>query len=311
MGTIIEVENLRKSFGAVKAVDDISFSVEEGMLFAFLGLNGAGKSTTINILCGTLKKDAGAVRIDGIDVEKDPESVKKRIGVVFQGSVLDDRLSVSDNLSARVGLYGQSKEEMKSKLDTAVKLFELESLLRRPYGKLSGGQRRRTDVARAFLNDPKVLFLDEPTTGLDPATRLKVWDILETLKHEKGLTIFLTTHYMEETARADRVVILDQGKIMAEGTPDELKNKYASDTVRIIAPRTAETDEILQNQNCTFTYANGAYRVGIRGAADAIEFLNRNKALCADFEVLKGNMDDVFLAVTGKDFAQHNLEGRK
>ena len=219
MRDLIEISHLVKNFGDVKAVRDLSFRVKEGELFAFLGINGAGKSTTINIMCGQLAKDSGSVRIDGIDLDQSPDKIKRSLGVVFQNSVLDKDLSVKDNLQSRAALYGISGAAFKNRLDELAELLEFKDLLRRTVGKLSGGQRRRIDIARAILHDPKILILDEPTTGLDPQTRATIWRVVSDLRGKRGMTVFLTTHYMEEAADADYVVILDSGKIAAEGTP--------------------------------------------------------------------------------------------
>lgn len=223
MDKIIEISHLSKSYGDIKAVNDLSFSVYHGELFAFLGVNGAGKSTTISIMCGQIKKDSGKIVICGKDTEKNFNSVSSDIGVVFQNSVLDKALSVKDNLRSRAALYGITGKEFKNRLDELSELLGFEDILNRTVGKLSGGQRRRIDIARALLHNPKILILDEPTTGLDPQTRQLLWSVITMLRKTQGLTVFLTTHYMEESADSDYVVILDAGQISAEGTPLELK----------------------------------------------------------------------------------------
>ena len=233
MDNILEVRHLCKSFGASRAVDGLSFLVKEGQLFAFLGVNGAGKSTTISILCGQLPRDAGGVTIAGTDLDQDPDAIRRQLGVVFQESALDKPLSVYENLRSRAALYGITGAAFRQKLQELTELLELNDLLKRPLGKLSGGQRRRIDIARALLNDPKILILDEPTTGLDPQTRKLLWNVIARLRKERQLTVFLTTHYMEEAADADYVVILDSGKIAAEGTPLQLKNAYSGDFITL------------------------------------------------------------------------------
>ena len=230
---IIEIKNLKKYFKEVKAVDDISFSVKQGDLFAFLGLNGAGKSTTINIMCDILQKDSGEVLIDGLSVDKDMDKIKQNIGVVFQQSVLDDKLSVFDNLKFKAMLYGLNNEQFLENLKYYSTKLDFKDLLKRPFGKLSGGQKRRIDIARALMHNPKILILDEPTTGLDPKTRMLVWDLITELRKVKKLTVFLTTHYMEEASEADDVVIIDCGKVVAHNTPNKLKNKYANDFIKL------------------------------------------------------------------------------
>ena len=233
MEEIIKIEHLYKSYGDVQAVKDLSFKVKKGELFAFLGLNGAGKSTTISIMCGTLNKDRGSVIVNGKDIDVDLAAIKQDIGVVFQNSVLDKPVSVYDNLKTRAALYGIKGEAFQKRLQELCKDFDLTDILKRPVGKLSGGQRRRVDVARALLHEPKILILDEPTTGLDPHTRKTVWEVVENLRKEKTMTVFLTTHYMEEAADADYVVILDGGQIAAEGNPLQLKNAYTGDFITL------------------------------------------------------------------------------
>lgn len=294
---IIKVKNLTKYYGQLKAVDNISFTVEKGSLFAFLGVNGAGKSTTINILSGALNPSAGEVTICGKVLEKEPEEVKKRIGIVFQDSVLDARLTVSENLRSRAAFYGITGKNAKITIEKIAEEFRLTELLKRPYGKLSGGQRRRVDIARALIHEPELLFMDEPTTGLDPATRGLVWEIVDN-RLKKGLTVFLTTHYMEESVRADKVVVIDEGKIIVSGSPDELKNRYAHDKMRIVTDKNETTERLLYDKFGNFLYKNGAYEVNIPHTYSALNFLQESEV--KDFEILKGNMDDVFLNVTGK-----------
>ncbi|MCR5232189.1 MAG: ATP-binding cassette domain-containing protein [Acholeplasmatales bacterium] len=243
---IIVVKGLVKNYKNVKAVKDITFSVKEGELFAFLGENGAGKSTTINVLCQVLNKTSGKVIIDGFDIDKDSLEVKKRIGIVFQGTVLDNILTVKENLISRCAYYGMNHKMAMNRVNELVKPLSLEKLLKRKYQTLSGGERRRVDIARALINKPRILFLDEPTTGLDPKTRKIVWDIISNLRKEINLTVFLTTHYMEECNEADNVIILDSGNIVAEGTPNNLKNLYSSNKLLWY------TNDSIDNQGYTF-----------------------------------------------------------
>ena len=296
MENIIRIDHLCKSFGDVKAVDDLSFRVGEGELFAFLGVNGAGKSTTINIICGQLTKDSGSVSIDGADIDTDLDRVKRTLGVVFQGSVLDKELSVADNLESRAALYGSHGAAFRRRLAELAGLLEFGDLLSRPLGKLSGGQRRRIDIARALLHEPKILILDEPTTGLDPQTRTTLWRVIGTLRRERGMTVFLTTHYMEEAADADYVVILDRGRIAAHGTPLELKNTYTGDFITVYG---IGEDEVKQ-LGAPYEPLRDAWRVTVPDTAAATEMIIKHPGLFRDFEITKGKMDDVFLAVTGK-----------
>ena len=296
MENIIEIEHLHKSFGDVKAVQDLSFRVKEGELFAFLGVNGAGKSTTINILCGQLPKDSGTVRVCGTSLDARPDEIKRSLGVVFQNSVLDKDLSVQDNLRSRAALYGIRGREFSARLEELSRLLDFGELLKRPVGKLSGGQRRRIDIARALLHRPKILILDEPTTGLDPQTRSSLWQVIAQLRRSEGMTVFLTTHYMEEAADADFVVILDHGKIAAEGTPLTLKNTYTGDYITLYG----QSEEAVKTLGAPYVSIRDAYRVSVPNTAAATELILRFPALFTDFEITKGKMDDVFLAVTGK-----------
>ena len=296
MSNIIEIRNLKKYFKEIKAVDDVTFRVKEGELFAFLGLNGAGKSTTISIMCGQLAKDAGTVIIDGIDIDRHPDQIKSEIGIVFQNSLLDKALSVKDNLELRAALYGITGAAYQKRIAELTKLLDLDELLKRPVGKLSGGQRRRIDVARALLHNPKILILDEPTTGLDPQSRKMVWNVIDHLRKTEGLTVFLTTHYMEEASEADYVVILDNGKICAEGTPVDLKNTYAKDTIKLYKVNSSSLTAL----GIPFAAENGYIRIETPDTSYARELILKHPELFEDFEIIKGKMDDVFLSVTGK-----------
>lgn len=306
MKKIIEIKNLKKYFKDVKAVDGISFNVKEGELFAFLGLNGAGKSTTINIMCGSLDKDEGQIIIDDKDVDRELNGIKESIGIVFQNSVLDKNLSAYDNLKTRALLYGMSKESFNDKLNELIELLDLKDILKRPLGKLSGGEKRRIDIARALIHSPKILILDEPTTGLDPQTRIMVWNVLNYLRKETNLTIFLTTHYMEEASEADYVVILDRGKIVASGTVNDLKNKYASDVIKIYFNETNKKDleGLFKKKKVKYVENKECFEVEVKSSKEAKEMIINNSNLFNDFEVIKGKMDNVFLNVTGKDIKE-------
>lgn len=296
MQNIIEINNLDKSFQDVHAVNDLSLRVKEGELFAFLGVNGAGKSTTISIMCGMLSKDGGKIFIDGKDVDKDMREITKELGVVFQNTVLDAKLSVKDNLTSRATLYGITGKEAKQRIAHLAELLEFKDILNRTFGKLSGGQKRRVDVARALLNNPKILILDEPTTGLDPEARKALWSVVTSLRKNQNMTVFLTTHYMEEAADADYVVILDSGKISAEGTPLELKNNYTGDFVTIY---NVDEDKI-KALGLPYENIRDAVRIAVKNTEEARDLIVRHPDLFTDFEITKGKMDDVFLAVTGK-----------
>lgn len=296
MQDIIRIEHLHKSFGDVRAVQNLSFCVQEGDLFAFLGVNGAGKSTTIHILCGQLAKDSGSVVIDETDIERDPDGIKSKLGVVFQNSVLDAALTVRDNLESRAALYGMVGGAFRRRLAELAQLLDFEDLLDRTLGKLSGGQRRRIDIARALLHHPKILILDEPTTGLDPQTRQTLWRVIADLRREEGLTVFLTTHYMEEAAEADHIVILDSGRIVAQGTPLQLKNAHTADYITLYGADEAA----VQSLNVPYEVGRGHIRLTIPNTAAATDLIVEHPHLFTDYEITKGKMDDVFLAVTGK-----------
>ena len=296
MGNIIQIDHLSKSFGAVKAVQDLSFRVKEGELFAFLGVNGAGKSTTISILCGQLERDEGEVEIDGGSIDRDMARIKRELGVVFQSSALDKVLSVQENLRSRAALYGITGEQFRRRLEELASLLDFGDLLKRATGKLSGGQRRRIDIARALLHRPKILILDEPTTGLDPQTRRTVWDVVSRLRQQEGLTVFLTTHYMEEAADADYVVILDGGKIAAEGTPLALKNTYTGDFITLYGVEHGQVEQL----GMPYEALRDACRIAVPNTAEATRLIIQHPDLFRDYEITKGKMDDVFLAVTGK-----------
>lgn len=293
---IIEIENLSKSFKDVKAVSDLSFSVKKGELFAFLGINGAGKSTTISIICNQLKKDSGKIVIDGVDIDKNSESINSKLGVVFQASVLDGFLTVYDNLKNRAALYGIYGKEFEKRLDELSDILNFKDLLKRSVKKLSGGQRRKIDIARALFHHPKILILDEPTTGLDPQTRKNIWNVINKLRKEEQITVLLTTHYMEEAADADYVVIIDSGKKVASGTPLELKNKYTGDFITLYNVK----EEDVIKLGFPYEVIRDAYRIAIPDTKTASDLIIEHQDIFNDFEITKGKMDDVFLQVTCK-----------
>ena len=296
MDHIIDIEHLNKSFGSVKAVQDLSFHVKQGELFAFLGVNGAGKSTTISIICGQLGKDSGKVEVCGKDIDHGLEHITRRLGVVFQNSVLDMALTVTDNLRSRAALYGITGKAFRKRVGELAELLDFGDLMDRTVGKLSGGQRRRIDIARALLHGPDILILDEPTTGLDPQTRRLLWDVVQQLRRGENMTVFLTTHYMEEAADSDYVVILDSGRIAAEGTPLALKNAYTGDFVTLYGIDDAQADSL----GLPYEKLREAVRVQVPDTAAATSLIVAHPDIFRDYEITKGRMDDVFLAVTGK-----------
>ena len=300
MSDVIRIEHLYKTFGEVKAVQDLSFKVKEGELFAFLGVNGAGKSTTISIMCGTLEKDAGKVFIDGVDADADSESLKRKLGVVFQNSVLDKSLTVYDNLESRASLYGIYGEEFENRLDYLADLLDFKTLYKRTVGRLSGGQRRKIDIARALIHSPKILILDEPTTGLDPQTRQTLWGVIEKFRKEQNMTVLLTTHYMEEASDSDFVVIIDGGKIVAEGTPVQLKNQYTGDYIYFYGC----DEEKIKQLGLPCKKVGQAICVQVESTAQATALIQKHPELFVDYEITKGKMDSVFLTVTGKTLSE-------
>lgn len=299
MMEVIKVQNIKKQYRETLAVNDISFSVNEGELFAFLGENGAGKSTTINMLCTILQKTEGTVDICGHELGREDDAIREKIGIVFQNSVLDPKLTVKENLYLRGAYYGLSKKDIKKRLEKFNEYFEMDEIWNRKYEKLSGGQRRRVDIMRALIHKPRILFLDEPTTGLDPKSRKLVWDYIEHLRKDKGMTIFLTTHYMEETRDADRVVILDKGKIISQGSPAELKTKYTDSKLVWYTTKSEASERILSG----FEYAYDADHYNVVVKENITEFLYKNKETITDYEIIKGTMDDVFLKLTGKELS--------
>ena len=299
----VKIENLVKSYGTVRAVDDISFEVQKGSLFAFLGINGAGKSTTINIICSILKKDSGKVFVDGYDLDKQSFEIKRQTGIVFQSSVLDKELTVKQNLDLRTSFYSLSKEEKRENICTIIELLELQPILNRTVKNLSGGQLRRVDIARAMVHKPKLLILDEPTTGLDPRTRRQVWALIDKIRIEAGMTVFLTTHYLEEADKATDVVIMDNGRIIARGTPNELKNTFSRDSLYVYMWKNLHFEKAMSGNGVSFSYNDdrGAYRISLKNTAEAKDLIKKFNKYLTDIELVKGNMDDVFLNVTGKD----------
>lgn len=296
---IIEINNLYKSFGENKAVNGISFHLNQGELFSFLGVNGAGKSTTINIIVGVLKKDSGECFVDGYSIEKS-EKILPEIGIVFQNSVLDKKLSVLDNLKYRAYLYGMNKTEFKKRLEFFSKKLDLENLLKRPLGLLSGGQKRKIDITRALLHKPKILILDEPTTGLDPQTRKNVWKLIDELRKNEKLTVLLTTHYMEEASISDYVVIIDKGVIVAEGKPSDLKTKFAYDYLKIYKYN-EDLKGLLIKNNIKYSLESNCLEIKFQSTNEAKDFVSDYKDYIYDLEIIKGTMDDVFLNATGRE----------
>ena len=294
---IIQVTNLRKSFKQSQAVKNISFKVERGSLFAFLGTNGAGKSTTISMLCTLIEADSGEIIIAGIPLKsiKDKHTVRSRVGIVPQKSVLDGQLTVRENLWHRGHLYGLTKAQFNDNYNFVTSYLNLQDIEDKRYGKLSGGQRRRADIARALIHKPSILFLDEPTTGLDPHTRIFVWEAIRRLQMESDMTIFLTTHYMEEAAVADQIVVIKEGAHIAEGTPNELKDRYAKDRVCIVLQNSVDLRAIERLIPENYHKRGEVIEFNIPSTLHALPILEKLTPHIQSFEVVKGSMDDVFI----------------
>jgi len=291
----IEVKGLTKSFGDVQAVKGISFDVEEGSFFAFLGTNGAGKSTTISILCALLSKDGGEVTING----KPPEMSRKDIGVVFQESVMDSKLTVRENIRVRGSMYGMKRKDLKQRIDDVISMVGAEDFADRKYGNLSGGQRRRADIARALVHSPSILFLDEPTSGLDPQSRKHIWEIIRGL-NSTGITIFLTTHYMEEAGDADDIVIINKGQIVAHDTPSMLKEKYTSDYMSVVPKDRESAESSLTNNGIQFTNTSDRIDIQLRSTVESARIMAILGDNMESVEVRGGTLDDAFIRITGE-----------
>lgn len=296
MGVV--VRHLSKSYGKHHAVQDVSFEVPSGSLFAFLGTNGAGKSTTIGCLTTVLKADAGEVEIDDLRLGRDDTEIRRRTGVVFQDSLLDPLLTARENLDTRAVMYHLSAAERSVRIDDLADLLDVREFLDRRYGGLSGGQKRRVDIARALIHRPSVVFLDEPTAGLDPQSRDHVWSAIRQLRQLQGTTVFLTTHYMEETEAADAVCIIDHARIVAQGTPAELRRQHSSSvlSMRFTSDHTAE--EFLIGRKVEFGKDRDLFAVNVQSSDEARILLQEAGESVIDFEFRHGTMDDVFLTLT-------------
>ncbi|MDD3170881.1 MAG: ABC transporter ATP-binding protein [Bacilli bacterium] len=301
---IIEVKNLHKSYGNIHAVKGIDFYVESGKLFAFLGPNGAGKSTTIDIICTFLQPDSGEIIVDDHKLGEDDNKIRSVIGAVFQDGLLDDLLTIEDNLKIRGSFYGLKGSKLKKAVEEVAEITNIKELLKRQYKTLSGGQRRRCDIARALINTPKILFLDEPTTGLDPQTRKVVWETITNLQKKTQMTIFLTTHYMEEAGSADYVIVIDDGKIVAKGSPAELKEKYTSDKLILSCKEIETVENILKDIEVAYEKTANQITVKLAATLDSLEIIEKCKDYIFGFEVLNGTMDDAFIGITGKEIRE-------
>jgi multidrug/hemolysin transport system ATP-binding protein len=302
MSKAIVVKNLIKTYEDILAVDDISFEVEKNSFFAFLGPNGAGKSTTINIISTLLDHDAGEVEIFGLKLGKDDAEIRRKIGVVFQQNMLDKLLTVKENLLVRASFYGIDSTGFNNRIEEINEFIEIKDFMNQRYGDLSGGQKRKADIARALLHWPDLLMLDEPTTGLDPKSRKDIWNLINKLREDKEITIFLTTHYMEEVKDASRVVVIDKGNIVALGSSEELRTKYSNDRLKIIPKSTLE--KILLKDGVSYYKVNDTINVVLESCFDGLDIVEKYREHMREFEILRGDMDDVFLNITGRKLGE-------
>lgn len=301
MKNIIEVKDFIKKYNKFTAVDNISFEVEEGSIFALLGPNGAGKSTIINTLCTIFDKTSGTMTIDGKDVSHEKDAVRCVIGVVFQESTLDSKMTVLENLIMHCHFYGIPKREASERIEFVLNLVDLLNWQKAMVNSLSGGMKRRVEIARSLLHYPKVLFLDEPTAGLDPQTRAHIWDYIVKLQKERNMTIFLTTHYIEEAEICGRVAIIDIGKIVALDTPYHLKQKYTKDKAYITTSDSQGLEALLVKTGFTYKQKPGYYSIEVESMPRLLEILGEHQSSITDLEIKKGTLNDVFLEITGKD----------
>jgi len=308
MKPIIEVKNYTKKYGDFTAVDDVSFEVKEGSIFAFLGPNGAGKSTTINTLCTMMEKTAGTLLIDGKDVSTEKDAVRGAIGVVFQSQTLDEKMTVNENLKMHCVFYGVPKQEVKDRINFVLTLVDLLDWQHKSVSSLSGGMKRRVEIARALLHYPKVLFLDEPTSGLDPQTRNRMWEYITRLQKEKNITIFLTTHYMDEAEICDHVAIMDNGKIMVNDTPENLKRLYTKDKAIVKVSNPDVFEAALKRDDHTYKKEKETFYIDIDAVQDFLQFVEPFKNELKDLEIKKGTLNDVFLEITGKEIREEATE---
>lgn len=304
MENCIEVSHLRKTFGSLEAVKDLSFNVKQGELFGFLGINGAGKSTTINMLSTLLTPTSGKVKIAGYTLGEQNKEIRRSIGVVFQGNTLDELLTIKENLTARAYLYEKDPRKVKAHIERVCQILQIEELMGRRFRDLSGGQKRKCEIARALLNEPKILFLDEPTTGLDPQTRKLVWECIEKLQQETQMTVFLTTHYMEEAVRAEHIAVMDTGEMAAFDTPYALKETYAKDMLKIASEHKEEVVQLLKEEMLKFAVVENRLDIEIPSTVSSIGLLKRMEKYISNFEVVQGTLEDAFLNITGKSMRE-------
>lgn len=298
MVSIISVKNLKKIYKEKSVVDNISFNVEEGSLFSFLGPNGAGKSTTINIICTVLTPSDGEVLIDGLNVRTNSQDIRRKIGVVYQHNVLDDLLTVAENLRFRASLFGIVGENFENRLEEVANQLDFKNYLNQPFYTLSGGQKRRVEIARAIFHKPKILLLDEPTTGLDPESRKIVWGIIGKLKNSFGMTIFLTTHYLEEARNSDLITVINHGKIVATGSAITLQKKFSCDRL-FLHPCNGKMNQLITSvENIPLPYKQSYDYLIVENPSIAnVREILKYDELIDSFEYFKGDLDDAFINI--------------
>ncbi|HHQ0310997.1 TPA: ABC transporter ATP-binding protein [Listeria innocua] len=300
---MIKLTNVVKTFGKEEAVKGINLEVEKGSLFAFLGENGAGKSTTLSMICTESEPTSGEIFIDDEKLTfKNRKNFRQKLGVVFQENVLDDLLTVRENLYNRASLYGKTKAEITERLELVSSIMGIEDILNRRFEKLSGGQKRRAEIARAIMHDPEILLLDEPTTGLDPKTRVSVWKIIDYLREEFGMTVFITTHYLEEAKDADQLAVIHKGNIIAQGTPANIRSRFSVDKIFFYDANVEELQVVIEKANLPYKVSKGTMRVEVIDENIGIlAILNQAAGLYSSFEVIKGNLDDAFISMIKED----------
>jgi len=294
---IIQIRDIKKNYGPIEAVKGISFSIREGEFFSLLGPNGSGKTTTISMICTILSMDAGSVEISGYRVGRDDKKIRRMLGVVFQNNRLDSVLTVRENLEIRGRLYSLPKPTLENRIEELLTITGAVDLVKRKYGTLSGGEKRKVDVARALIHSPKILLLDEPTTGLDPESRSKIWQMVTNLRNEENVTILLTTHYLEETNESDHVVVLNEGRVQVAGKPSEIKDRYSHNFLIIHTNHKEELEVMLDDQNTAYKYRDGMFFIPLKNTKEAISIINDCQGLIESYEVKQGTMDDAFMSI--------------
>ncbi|RSL33071.1 ATP-binding cassette domain-containing protein [Salibacterium salarium] len=303
MNHIIEVSQLNKHYKDTHAVKDVNFEVEQGEIFGFLGPNGAGKSTTINMICTMLAPSSGSIEINGFDVTKQKNKVRESIGIIFQENTLDEKLTAGENLMLHCKFYKVPKEKRQARIQEVLEIVDLVESKTKKVETFSGGMKRRLEIARGLLHYPKVLFLDEPTVGLDPQTRAHIWEYILRLKRKEGITMFLTTHYLDEAEISDRIAIMDHGEIITINSPAQLKQELGGDIIEL---STKDNNRALQDMNENFPDAeisvqDDTIQIKVPNSDDFIsDFITQLHVPITRLNIRKPTLNDVFLAFTGR-----------